>query len=162
MKQILPVWTLYGEMLHTTLPLFRDMTKVGFGCFPMPAQHYRSSGVPLSSPNCCTHAELDSTLSVAGKHCFISCAAVLHKWHFWDSVLTECFASCYFCLSPCSFMWSLNLWTHFGFLSSSCCFLLWFSLFSDSLLGGKLNMSHRAASGGEGCASVTERKDSTL
>lgn len=39
----------------------------------------------------------------------------LHECHFWDAELTECFVSCYFCLSPCLFIWCLTLWTHFAF-----------------------------------------------
>ena len=50
---------------------------------------------------------------MAGKQWFIPYAPVLHKCYFWDLELTECFVSCYSCLSPCSFTWFLTLWTHF-------------------------------------------------
>ena len=111
------VWTLCGGILHATLPAFEDLIKVGFVCFLMPALHHCSPGITLSAPNFLTCVELDSTLSVAGKQWVILCAAVLHTCHFWDSVLTECFASCSLCLPPCSCTWFFILWTHFGFCS---------------------------------------------
>lgn len=61
---------------------------------------------------------------------------VLHKYHFWDAELAECFVSCYSCLSPSLFICFLILWTHFAFWLLPVVLLLWSCLFSYSSLSG--------------------------
>lgn len=94
---------------------------------------------------------------MAGKQWFIPYATVLHKCHFWDSVLVERFASCNFCLSSRSFTWFLIfvhsldffvLFLPFSFLIFS---ILWF------LAEWKWNVPNRPASSGQSCASPREK-----